>query len=47
MILRYYMLINKDFQTWHLIGTQHSRQPTRSHARKSLFTNMNFNMDFT
>ena len=32
------MLVNKDFQTWHLIGWQHSRQPIRSHVRKSLFT---------
>ena len=38
---------NKDFQTWHLIGLQHSRQPIRSHVRKSLLTNMEFNMDFT
>ena len=41
------MLINKDFQTWHLIGWQHSRQPIRSHARKSLLTTMEFNIDFT
>ena len=40
------MLVNKDFQTWHLIGWQHSRQPIRSHVRKSLLTNMEFNMDF-
>ena len=40
------MLFNKDFQTWHLIGWQHSRQPIRSHVRKSLLTNMEFNMDF-
>ena len=41
------MLVNNDFQTWHLIAWQHSRQPIRSHARKSLLTNMEFNMDFT
>ena len=40
------MLANKDFQTWHLIGWQHSRQPIRSHVRKSLLINMEFNMDF-
>ena len=34
------MLVNKDFQTWHLIGWQHSHQPIRSHVRKSLLTNM-------
>ena len=27
-------------QTWHLIGWQHSRQPIKSHVRKSLLTNM-------
>ena len=35
------------FQTWHLIGWQHSCQPIRSHVRKSMLTNMEFNMDFT
>ena len=40
------LLVNKDFQTWHLIGWQRSRQPIRSHVRKSLSTDMNFNMDF-
>ena len=40
-------LVNNDFQTWHLIGWQHNRQPIRSHVRKSLLTNMEFNMDFT
>ena len=29
---------NKDFQTWHLIGWQHSHQPIISHVRKSLST---------
>ena len=41
------ILVNKDFQTWHPIGWQHSRQPIRSRDRKSLLTNMEFNMDFT
>ena len=41
------MLVKKDFQTCHLIGWQHSRQPIRSHVKKSLLTNMEFNMDFT
>ena len=41
------MSVNKDFQTWHLIGWQHSCQPIRSHVRKSLLTNMEFNMDFS
>ena len=36
------MLINKDFQTWHLIASQ-----SESHVRKSLLTSMEFNMDFT
>ena len=37
----------KPSQTWHLIGWQHSRQPIRSHVRKSLLTNKEFTMDFT
>ena len=36
------MLVDKDFQTWHLIGWQHSWQPIRSHVRKPLLTNMDF-----
>ena len=32
------MLINKNFQTWLLIGWQHSHQPIRCHVRKSLLT---------
>ena len=36
------MLVNKDFQTWHLIGWHHSRQPIRSHVRKSLLISMEF-----
>ena len=30
------MQVNTDFQTWHLIDWQQSRQPIRSHVRKSL-----------
>ena len=41
------ILINKHFQTWHLIGWQHRRQQIRSYVRKSLLTNIAFNMDFT
>ena len=40
------MLVNKDFQTWYLIGWQHSRQPIKSHVRKSFLTNAEFDMDF-
>ena len=43
------MLVNNDFQTWHLIGWQHSCQPIRSHVRKSSITKMTkmeFVMDF-
>ena len=36
---------NKDFQTWYLIGWQLCCQPIRKHFRKSLLTNMDFNMD--
>ena len=39
------LLVSKDFQTW-LIGWQHNHQPFRSHIRKFLLTNMEFNMDF-
>ena len=38
-------LVNKDFQTWHLIGRHHSCQPIRSHVRKSLLKSWDFNMD--
>ena len=41
------LLVNKDFHTWHLIGWQHSPQLIRSHVRKPLLTNMEFNIDFT
>ena len=40
------MLVNKNFPTWHMIGFQHSHQPIRSDVRKSLLSNMEFNMDF-
>ena len=39
-----FMTVSKHFQTWHLIGCQHCCQPIRSHVRKSLFTNMDFDM---
>ena len=39
--------VNKDFQACHLIGWRHSWQPIRSHVRKFLLTNMEFDMDFT
>ena len=39
------MLINKDSQSWHLIGWQHSRQPIKGHDRKLLLTYMDFNKD--
>ena len=41
------MLVYKDFQTWYLIGWQHSRQPIRIHVRKSFLISVEFNMDFT
>ena len=41
------MLVNKDFQTGHFIGWLQSHQPIRGHVWKSLFTNMDFNIDFT
>ena len=41
------MLVNKDFQTWLLIGWQHICQPIRSQVKKSLLNNMDFNMDFS
>ena len=37
------MLVNKDFQTLHLIGWQHNRQPIRSHDWKALLSNTEFN----
>ena len=40
------MIVNKDFQTWHLTGWQKSRQPIRSYVIKALLTNMEFNLDF-
>ena len=41
------MLVTNDFQTWHLIGWQHNRQPIGSQVRKSLLTSTEFNMDLT
>ena len=35
------MLINKDFQTCHLVGWLHSRKPSRSHVRKSFLLTWN------
>ena len=34
-----------NFQTWHLICWQHSRQPFRCQVWKSLLTHMDFNME--
>ena len=39
------MLVNNDFQTWHLIGWQHSHQPIKSLVEKPCLINMEFNMD--
>ena len=39
------MLVNKDFQTWLLIGWQLCCQPIRCQAWKSALTNMDFNME--
>ena len=41
------MLVHKEFQTWHMIGLQHSHQPIRSHVIKPLLTNMEFHVNFT
>ena len=41
------ILVNKDFQIYHLIGWQHSCQTIRSQVRKSLLTNMDFSMIIT
>ena len=40
------VLTDKDFQACHLIDWQQCSQLIRSHAGKSLLTNMEFNMDF-
>ena len=37
----------KYFLNWHPIDWQHSRHPFRSHVRKHLLTDMEFNMDCT
>ena len=39
------ILVNTDFQTWFLIGWQHSHQPIRTHIRKSLLTNRAFYLE--
>ena len=41
-----YILSNNDFQTWLVVGWQHSRQPIRSFVRKSLLIIMGFSMGF-
>ena len=41
------MLVNKNFQTWFLIGWQHSRQPIRGQIWTFLSVNMDFSMDFS
>ena len=41
-----FILVNPDLETCNPIGWQDSRQPIRSHASKSLLTNVDFNMDF-
>ena len=38
------MLVNKDFQSWFLIGWQLSRMSVRSHARKSKLTYLELNI---
>ena len=40
------MSVNQNFQTWLLFGWQHTCQPIRSHVRKSLLNNMDFNIGF-
>ena len=40
------MLVAKNFQTWLLIGWQHSCQPIRSHVRRSFLTNIDIGTDF-
>ena len=41
------MLVNKDFLTWLLIGWRLCCQPIRCQVWKSLFTNMDFNMEIS
>ena len=41
-----FVLVNNRFQIWFLTVWHHSRQPIRSHVRKSLLTNMDLNMFF-
>ena len=40
------MLVNKNFQTWLLIGWQLCCQPIQSQVWKSVLNNMEFIMDF-
>ena len=39
------MLVNKDFQIWHVIVWHHSRQTTERHDKRPLSSNMVFNKD--
>ena len=39
------ILLARNFQTWLVIGWQHSCQPIKSHVRKSLLIYMDLNMD--
>ena len=41
------LLVNKDFQTWHLIGWQHNRQPITEAMLENPCYYMEFNMDLT
>ena len=41
------MLVNKDFQTWFLIGWQLCGQLVRNPVRKDLLTNMDFNKEIS
>ena len=40
------MSVNENFETWLLFGWQLCCQPIRSHVRKFLLTDMDFNIDF-
>ena len=39
--------VDKNFQTWLLIGWKHSGQPVRSYVRKYVLTTMDINIDFS
>ena len=41
------MLVNKKVQPWHLTGWRLTRQAIKSHIRKSMLTNIHFDMHFT